>query len=130
MANSFNAPRMGLGLSEERRATLQRENRLKQELYAQQKKIQFSNLLERSNQDVDAYIETQNNVFIPHRNVDSDFQDERSSYQAGSAENAPTQRNRTTSTAAISSRASSIYRKTERFPDVAPKRFLWTTTRN
>ena len=69
MANSFNAPRMGLGLSEERRATLQRENRLKQELYAQQKKIQFSNLLERSNQDVDAYIESQNNVFIPHRNA-------------------------------------------------------------
>ena len=92
MANSFNAPRMGLGLSEERRATLQRENRLKQELYAQQKKIQFSNLLERSNQDVDAYIETQNNVFIPHRSADSDFQDESSSYQATAAENSVAQR--------------------------------------
>ncbi len=64
MSDSHRSPRLGLGLSEERKAALQQSNRLKQELYAQQKKIQFSNLLERSNDDVDAYIESQENVFI------------------------------------------------------------------
>lgn len=69
MSGSFNSPRLGLGLSEERRVALQTANKLKQELYAQQKKIQFSNLLERSNEDVNAYIESQNNVFISPRNT-------------------------------------------------------------
>ena len=64
MSSSFGSPRFGLGLSEERRIAMQRVNKLKQELYAQQKKIQFSNLLERSSQDVEAYIESQDNVFI------------------------------------------------------------------
>ncbi len=59
--------RMGLGLSEERKAVVRQANRLKQELYAQQKKIQFSSLLERSNEDVDSYVESQNNVFISSR---------------------------------------------------------------
>ncbi len=62
--NSFNSPRLGVGLSEERRFELQQANKLKQELYAQQKKIQFSNLLERSNEDVTAFIESQENLFI------------------------------------------------------------------
>lgn len=62
--NSFNSPRLGVGLSEERRFELQQANKLKQELYAQQKKIQFSNLLERSNEDVTSYIESQENLFI------------------------------------------------------------------
>ena len=64
MSDSFNIPRLGLGFSADQRASLQRANKLKQELYAQQKKIQFSNLLERSGQDVESYIESQNNVFI------------------------------------------------------------------
>lgn len=63
-SNSNNSPRLGVGFSEERRLELQQANKLKQELYAQQKKIQFSNLLERSNQDVASYIESQANLFI------------------------------------------------------------------
>lgn len=63
-ADSFNLPRLGVGFAEERRVELQQANKLKQELYAQQKKIQFSNLLERSNEDVVAYIESQENLFI------------------------------------------------------------------
>ncbi len=64
MSNPSNIPRLGLGFSTDQRASLQRANKLKQELYAQQKKIQFSNLLERSGQDVESYVESQNNVFI------------------------------------------------------------------
>lgn len=67
MSDSFKSPRLGLGLSEERRIAIKQANKLKQELYAQQKKIQFSNLLERANDDLDAYIESQDNVFISGR---------------------------------------------------------------
>ncbi len=62
--NSSKLPRLGLGFSEERKIAIKQTNKLKQELYAQQKKIQFSNLLERANDDLDAYIDSQENVFI------------------------------------------------------------------
>lgn len=75
MSKSFNVPRLGLGFSEEQRAALQRANRLKQELYAQQKKIQFSNLLERSGRDVESYVESQNNVFISSGRADDEVGD-------------------------------------------------------
>ena len=68
MSDSFKSPRLVLGFSEERRIALQRANKLKQELYAQQKKIQFSNLLERGNDDLEEYIESQDNVFISGTN--------------------------------------------------------------
>ncbi|MGI6401395.1 MAG: hypothetical protein ACOX0A_04705 [Thermoguttaceae bacterium] len=64
MSKSSNAPRLGLRFSEEQKTALQRANKLKQELYAQQKRIQFSNLLERSGQDIESYVESQKNIFI------------------------------------------------------------------
>ena len=75
MSNASGIPRLGLGLSADQRASLQRANKLKQELYAQQKKIQFSNLLERSGQDVESYVESQNNVFIISGRSDNDSND-------------------------------------------------------
>ena len=71
-SDSFKSPRLGLGLSEERKIAIKQANKLKQELYAQQKKIQFSNLLERANDDLDAYIESQENVFITSRSKPAD----------------------------------------------------------
>ncbi len=71
-SDSFKSPRLGLGLSEERKIAIKQANKLKQELYAQQKKIQFSNLLERANDDLDAYIESQENVFITGRSKPAD----------------------------------------------------------
>lgn len=75
MSTPFNTPRLGLGFSADQRASLQRANKLKQELYAQQKKIQFSNLLERSGQDIESYIESQNNVFISSSRSSASFSD-------------------------------------------------------
>lgn len=87
MSNSFNTPRLGLGFSEDQRAALQRVNRLKQELYAQQKKIQFSNLLERSSQDIDSYVESQNNVFILSGRANDNSRSERQDGESTLAEN-------------------------------------------
>lgn len=80
MSNNNPAPRLGLGFSEEQRAALQRANKLKQELYAQQKKIQFSNLLERSSQDIESYVESQNNVFISSGRTSEQTSSETSDY--------------------------------------------------
>ena len=86
-SDSFKSPRLGLGLSEERKIAIKQANKLKQELYAQQKKIQFSNLLERANDDLDAYIESQENVFIAGRSKPAgDVLEETDRYSSGASE--------------------------------------------
>ncbi|MDO5308514.1 MAG: hypothetical protein Q4G03_03340 [Planctomycetia bacterium] len=90
-----NGQRISVGLSEERRISIQRANKQKQELYAQQKKIQFSNLLERSSQDVDDYIESQNNIFLnvnrsrANNNAPNDANASSNEFSAAAASNAP-----------------------------------------
>ena len=54
----------GLRTSDRQKMTLSNQNRLKQELYVKQKQIQFSNLLERSNADIESHIKSLNNVFL------------------------------------------------------------------
>lgn len=61
---SANAASFGLRTSERQKMTLSNQNRLKQELYVKQKQIQFSNLLERSNADIESHIKSLNNVFL------------------------------------------------------------------
>ncbi|MBQ9799928.1 MAG: hypothetical protein IJO40_08320 [Thermoguttaceae bacterium] len=66
---SFNSsfspsPGFRVGVSVERRAELERTNRLKQERYVKQKTIQFSNLLERAGDQIGEYVESQRNLFI------------------------------------------------------------------
>lgn len=58
------SPGFRVGVSVERRAELERTNRLKQEMYAKQKTIQFSNLLERASDQIGEYVESQRNVFL------------------------------------------------------------------
>ncbi|MBQ8285896.1 MAG: hypothetical protein IJZ10_06300 [Thermoguttaceae bacterium] len=58
------SPGFRVGVSAERRAELERTNRLKQEMYAKQKTIQFSNLLERASDQIGEYVESQRNVFL------------------------------------------------------------------
>ncbi len=60
----LSSPGFRLGVSAERRAELERTNRLKQERYAKQKTIQFSRLLERSSDQIEEYVESQKNVFL------------------------------------------------------------------
>ncbi len=60
----FSSPGFRLDVSPERRAELERSNRLKQERYAKQKTIQFSRLLERSSDQIEEYVESQKNVFL------------------------------------------------------------------
>ncbi len=64
--NSPSSPSPGfrVGVSAERRAELERSHRLKQEMYAKQKTIQFSNLLERASDQIGEYVESQRNVFL------------------------------------------------------------------
>ena len=54
----------GLRTSDRQKMTLSNQNRLKQELYVKQKQIQFSNLLEKSNADIESHIKSLNNVFL------------------------------------------------------------------
>lgn len=63
-ASSLSSPGFRVGASVERRAELERTNRLKQELYAKQKTIQFSNLLERTSDQIGEYVESQRNIFL------------------------------------------------------------------
>lgn len=63
-ASSLSSPSFRVGVSVERRAELERTNRLKQEQYAKQKTIQFSNLLERASDQIGEYVESQRNLFI------------------------------------------------------------------
>jgi hypothetical protein len=63
-ASSLSSPGFRVGVSVERRAELERTNRLKQEQYAKQKTIQFSNLLERASDQIGEYVESQRNLFI------------------------------------------------------------------
>ena len=63
-ASSLSSPGFRVGVSVERRAELERTNRLKQEQYAKQKTIQFSNLLERAGDQIGEYVESQRNIFL------------------------------------------------------------------
>ena len=63
-ASSLSSPGFRVGVSVERRAELERTNRLKQEQYAKQKTIQFSNLLERASDQIGEYVESQRNLFL------------------------------------------------------------------
>ncbi len=58
------SPGFRVDVSVERRAVLERANRLKQEMYAKQKTIQFSNLLERASDQIAEYVEAQRNLFL------------------------------------------------------------------
>lgn len=64
MSGSFSSPFPRFGLSEARKTEIRRENRLKQELYVRQKTIRFADLIERSGQELDEYVESQENVFL------------------------------------------------------------------
>ena len=61
---SPNIASFGLRTSDRQKMTLSEQNRLKQELYVKQKQIQFSNLLEKSNADIESHIKSLNNVFF------------------------------------------------------------------
>lgn len=61
---SPNIASFGLRTSDRQKMTLSEQNRLKQELYVKQKQIQFSNLLERSNADIESHIKSLNNIFL------------------------------------------------------------------
>lgn len=61
---SPNIASFGLRTSERQKMALSEQNRLKQELYVKQKQIQFSNLLERSNADIESHIKSLNNIFL------------------------------------------------------------------
>lgn len=66
------SPGFRVGVSVERRAELERTNRLKQEQYAKQKTIQFSNLLERASDQIGEYVESQRNIFLVETPASSD----------------------------------------------------------
>lgn len=61
---SPNIASFGLRTSDRQKMALSEQNRLKQELYVKQKQIQFSNLLERSNADIESHIKSLNNIFL------------------------------------------------------------------